>query len=187
MEVCGRAPGCLCNVLAVLGDGEESLWQTFWSAVELADDRRARLTLAKTCDAGRSYVWVAPFAAGGAYIPPEVASPEEAARLLGHVAQHVPDSIPVTTMVLGADTPASLLRLLRTGNYGAIVADRDLLVRCWRVRRQLRRDGLLTVVIADGRAEQLTQERHGLRRLLDKAHDAQRRRQHHGVGGEQPV
>lgn len=121
------------------------MWRTFWAALELAESRRARLTLAKTCDGGRAYVWVAPFAVGGAYLPPELESPEQAARELARVVEQVPSSVPVTTIVLGADAPVSLLRLLRSGNYGAVVADRQLLGRCWRVRRQLRRDGLLTV------------------------------------------
>ncbi len=100
---------------------------TLQAAVALAESEYARLTLVKTCDAGRAYVWVAPFAAGGAYLPPAVDSPDEAGRILARVAERVPQEIPVTMLVLGSDTQASLLQLLRSGCYGAVVADRNLL------------------------------------------------------------
>ena len=147
MEEFGRAPGCICNVLAVLGDGEESIRATFRAAVELADAGNARLTLVKTCEPGRAYVWIAPFAVGAAYMPPELESPDEAARLLSRVAEEVPESIPVTTLVLTADTQASLLKLLRERHFGAIVADADLFSSWWRLRRQLRREHLETVLV----------------------------------------
>jgi hypothetical protein len=130
----------VCHVLAVLGDGEESMRETLQAAVALAESEYARLTLVKTCDAGRAYVWVAPFAAGGAYLPPAVDSPDEAGRILARVAERVPQEIPVTMLVLGSDTQASLLKLLRSGCYGAVVADRNLLSSCRRLRRQLHRD-----------------------------------------------
>ncbi len=123
------------------------MWSTLWRAVELADEERARLTLVKTCDPGRAYVWVAPFAAGGAYVPPELESPEEAGRLLTCVAERVPASIPVTMLVLGPNTQRCLLQLLRNGVYGALVADASLLARMRRVRRHLDRNDLITVPI----------------------------------------
>ena len=144
----GRTPGHVCTVLAVLGDGDESARETLRVAVELADREHARLTLVKTCDAGRAYAWVAPFAAGGAYLPPEVDSPEEAERILARLAKAVPDSIPVTMLVLGSDTQSALLQLLRSGCYGAVVAERALLSRCRRLRRQMRCDGVHVVRIS---------------------------------------
>ena len=138
----------MCHVLAVLGDGEESARETLRVAIELADSERARLTLVKTCDAGRAYVWVAPFAAGGAYLPPEVDSPDEAGRILARMADEVPDSIPVTMLVLGSDTRTALLRLLQAGCYGAVVADRALLSHCWRLRRQMHRDQVQIIHIS---------------------------------------
>lgn len=142
------APGHVCHVLAVLGDGEASMWRTYGAAVELAEAAHARLTLAKTCEDGRAYVWAAPFAVGGAYLPPPYESPEEAAQLLAQVATHVPATIPVTTVVLGADTQSSLLELLGSGRYGALVLDADLLAHCRRLRRQLRREPLRTLAIS---------------------------------------
>jgi len=151
----------LCNVLAVLGDREDEMWKTFDAAVALADAENARLTLAKTCDEGRAYVWITPFAFGGVYVPPPLDSPAEAAQRLAKVAERVPDTIPVTMQVLGGDTQASLVELLRAGNYGAIVAEQDVLRHCRRLRRQLRRDEIRVVPVslspagqdADGVAE----------------------------------
>lgn len=147
MEEFGRAPRCICNVLAVLGDAEESMWAAFHAAVELAHTANARLTLVKTCEPGRAYVWVAPFAVGSAYTPPELESPEDAARKLCCVADQVPDSMPVTTLVLTQDTQASLLKLLEQGHFGAVVADRELLSRCRRLRRLLERQRVYTVIV----------------------------------------
>ncbi len=144
----GRTPGCARNVLAVLGNGEEVMWETFRTAVALADESRARLTLVKTCAPGRAYVWVAPFAVGGAYLSPELDSPEEAGRTLTQATERVPDSIPVTMLVLGTNTQDSLRKLLHSGTYDAVVAETSLLGRCWRLRRQLRRDDVLTIPIA---------------------------------------
>lgn len=137
-------------MLAVLGDGEDAMWKTLRTAVRLADAERARLTLVKTCPAGRAYVWCAPFAVGGAYLPPPVASPHEAERILARVAQLVPASTPVTMLVLGIDTQASLRKLLRSGDYGAVVAEPGLLSHCWRLRRQLRRDQVETIFVTPG-------------------------------------
>jgi hypothetical protein len=137
----------MCNVLAVLGDSEDQAWATLSAAIALADAENARLTLVKTCDCGRAYVWVTPFAYGGAYVPPPVDSPAEAARLLARVAEFVPGTIPLTTLVLGPDTQRSLVRLLRAGNYGAVVADSQLLTHCRRLRREMRREGIREVPV----------------------------------------
>ncbi|MDE3129800.1 MAG: hypothetical protein KGL16_01490 [Acidobacteriota bacterium] len=141
----------ICNVLAVLGEREDAMWRTLHAAVALAEAERARLTLVKTCESGRTYVWIAPFAVGGAYVPP-LDSPAEAAKLLAHVAEAVPDEIPVTSFVLGPDTQNALLKLVRAGHYGAVVADADLLKHCRRLRRQLRRDEI-SVLGVSGQAE----------------------------------
>ncbi|HEX3616644.1 MAG TPA: hypothetical protein VHU61_08905 [Solirubrobacteraceae bacterium] len=149
MEEFERAPGCLCNVLAVLGDGEEAMQATCRAAIELAESSNARLTLVRTCEPGRSYVWIAPFAVGAAYLPPEVESPDEAARQLACFAEQVPSSIPVTTMVLTSDSQACLLKLLHERHFGAIVAEAALLSRWRRLRRQLR-DAQLQMVLIRG-------------------------------------
>lgn len=147
MKEFGRTPGCVCNVLAVLCGGEESMAATLREAVALADARNARLTLVKTCEQGRAYVWVAPFAVGSAYLPAELESPEEAARVVSRFAAQVPASIPVTMLVLTKETQTGLLELLRRAHFGAIVADAELLSHCRRVRRALRREQLYTVLI----------------------------------------
>jgi hypothetical protein len=140
----------MCNVLGVFGDGEDQTWATLNASIALADAENARLTLVKTCDGGRSYVWITPFAYGGAYVPPPLDSPADAARLLARVAEFVPGTIPLTTLVLGPDTQRSLVRLLRAGNFGALVADRQLLLHCRRLRRELRREGIREVPVVIG-------------------------------------
>jgi hypothetical protein len=137
----------MCNVLGVLGDSEDQVWATLNAAIDLADAENARLTLVKTCDCGRPYVWITPFAYGGAYVPPPVDSPAEAARLLARVAEFVPGTISLTSLVLGPDTQRALVRLLHAGNYGAVVADKQLLTHCRRLRRELRREGIREVPV----------------------------------------
>ncbi len=78
------------------------------AAISLAEREHARLTLAKTCASARTYVWVTPFAVGGGYVPPALASPDEASRILSAAVERVPESIPVTTLVLGPDTKRAL-------------------------------------------------------------------------------
>ena len=67
--------------------------------------------------------------------------------LLARVAEFVPGTIPVTTLVLGPDTQRSLVRLLRAGNYGAVVADQQLLAHCRRLRRELQRESIREVPV----------------------------------------
>jgi hypothetical protein len=142
-------------VLAVLGDGEESMQATCRAAIDLAEAANARLTLVRTCEPGRAYVWIAPFAVGAAYLPAEVESPDEAARQLARFAELVPNAIPLTTIVLTSDTQACLLKLLRERHFGAIVADASLLSRWRRLRRQLHHDELQTVLITGQCADQV--------------------------------
>jgi hypothetical protein len=127
---------------------------TLRAAVELADARNARLTLVKTCEQGRAYVWVAPFAVGSAYLPAELESPEEAAQILARLATEVPASIPLTTLVLTRDTQTSLLKLLGQGHFGAIVADPDLLSHCRRLRRWLQREQIWSIAVEPASSEQ---------------------------------
>jgi hypothetical protein len=177
MEEFGRAPGCICNVLAVLGDGEDSMQATCRAAIELAESANARLTLVRTCEQGRAYVWIAPFAVGAAYLPPEVESPAEAARQLARFVELVPNSIPVTTLVLSSDTEACLLKLLRERHFGAFVTDAGLLSRWRRLRRQLRHDDLQTMLIgaecADQSGENIPAQFSSRRLTKDGAVDAE--------------
>lgn len=120
---------------------------TLDAAVELAETTNARLTLVKTCEPGRSYVWVAPFAVGAAYLPPEVQSPDQACQLLSRLVAQVPDSIPVTMLVLPPNSQTALLKLLGERHFGAVVADRNQLWHWGRVRRRLRREQLQLVLV----------------------------------------
>ncbi len=147
MQEFGRTPVCVCNVLALLGEGEEGVRATLRTAIDLAEQSNARLTLAKSCGAGRAYVWIAPFAVGGAYLPPEVDSPDVAAEQLTRLAAEVPEQISVTTLVLTRDPQATVLRLLAERHYGAVVIEASDLARWRRLRRYLRRESPSTVVV----------------------------------------
>ena len=137
----------MCNVIGVLGDDECQMWRTLDVAVSLATRERARLTLAKTCDGAQAYIWATPFAVGGGYVPQSLESPDEAARILSTAVESVPESIPVTTVVLCSDTQRALITVLRGAHFGALVAPDDLLRHCRRLRRRLRDDGTLGVAI----------------------------------------
>ncbi|HEX3802828.1 MAG TPA: hypothetical protein VHV75_08330 [Solirubrobacteraceae bacterium] len=143
----------MCNVLGVLGDDEEQMWETFNATIALADAEHSRLTLAKTCEDGRTYVWVTPFAFGGVYLPPPLESPADASRALARVVEFVPECMPVTTLVLGADTQTSLLKLVRSGHFNALVGDADLLTHCRKLRRELERHGIRAVPVKIRTAE----------------------------------
>ncbi|HET9094588.1 MAG TPA: universal stress protein [Solirubrobacteraceae bacterium] len=150
MQEFGRTPVCLCHVLALLGDGEAEGRATLRAAAALAERSNARLTLAKTCEAGRAYVWIAPFAVGAAYLPPELDSPEQAAQVLTRLAAEVPPGVPLTTVVLTRDPQRAVLKLLGERHYGAIVVEAADLARWRRLRRQLRRLAPTTVVVSTG-------------------------------------
>jgi hypothetical protein len=138
----------MCNVLGVLDDDEELMWDTLDAAIQLADAEHARLTLSKTCEPGRTYFWLCPFAAGGIYLPPAQDSPEEAGRVLARLAEFVPEWIPLTTLVLGANTSGELRKLVRKGQYGAIVAPESLLSRRSLLSRELRRSGIVSMPVS---------------------------------------
>jgi hypothetical protein len=140
----------MCNVLAVLSDERDQIRETFNTAVALADAENARLTLAKTCEYGNSYVWISPFGVGGAYLPQPSDSPETAAGMLARVAEFVPSWIPVTTVVLEHSTQRSLMKLLCDGQYGAVVADAKLFGRCRRLSRRLKHEEILAVAVKTG-------------------------------------
>ena len=137
----------MCNVIGVLGDHEDQMWRTLGAAISLAEREHARLTLAKTCDGARAYVWVTPFAVGGGYLPQALGSPDEASRILSAAVERVPESIPVTTLVLGPDTQTALMTVLRSAHFGALVAPDDLFRHCRRLSRKLQDDGILGVSI----------------------------------------
>lgn len=139
----------MCDVLGVLEDTEEQVWATFAAAVELAEAENARLTLAKTTDEGRSYMWLSPFAFGGAYVPPSIGADADAECLLARAAELVPVWLPVTTLMLGRDNQGALRKLIRDGRFGAVVAGPHLYGHCPRFASDLRRAGIRTVCTGD--------------------------------------
>lgn len=141
----------MCEVLGVLEDAELQLWATLEAAVDLAAVENARLTLAKTTEAGRSYMWLSPFAFGGAYVPAAVDADAQAERLLAQAAEMVPAWLPVTTLVLGHDSQTALRRLVRAGRYDAVVAGPKLFGHCPRLARDLRRAGIRSVSVGSPR------------------------------------
>jgi hypothetical protein len=136
------------EVLAVLGDAEDELWACLDAAVEVAERDHARLTLAKTTDPGRLVRWLCPFAIGTLYLPGQIAM--EAGHALARAAEFVPQDIPLTTVLLTDATQRDLLRLLRAGRYGAVVASASLLSHCRKLTRQLGRLGVEPVPVVPG-------------------------------------
>ena len=131
----------LRNVLGVLED-DDQLCTTLEAAVELADIENARLTLAKTTDAGQGYIWFSPFAYGGLYMPPPLDAAVEAERLLAKAVELVPDSLPVSTVLLSSETQVVLLKLIRGGCYDMLVTGPKLLARCPQLARDLELRGI---------------------------------------------
>lgn len=134
------------DVLGVLEDGEARLWSCLESSVELAERERTRLTLAKTTDPGRLVRWLGPFAIGTLYIPGQ--ADVEAGHALARAAEFVPQDVPLTTVLLTDDTQRELVRLLRTGRYGALVAGDHLFSHCRKLNRELGRLGIQAVAVS---------------------------------------
>ena len=134
------------DVLAVLEDSEAHLWSVFECAVDLACDTNARLTLAKTTVAPRSYGWLGPYGVGLAAVPPANAE-ASARRVMARAAERVPACLPVSMVMLADDTQLALRRLIRTGRYDAIVAGPKLLRHHPRLRHELSRAEMQTVVV----------------------------------------
>jgi hypothetical protein len=136
------------DVLAVLEDGEEQIQGCLAAAVEIAERDHARLTLAKTTDPGRLVRWLCPFAVGTLYLPAQISL--EAGHTLARAAEFVPQDIPLTTVLLSDDTQRELVRLLRAGRFGAVVAGAPLLARGGprsKLNRELGRLGLDVVPV----------------------------------------
>lgn len=166
------------HVLAVLDQQERATWAVLDRAVELAEAERARLTLAQTTDPGLIVKWFAPLAMLSRVGCAVEFDLERFARdRLARASEFVPASIPLTTVLLGTDTPCAVRRLATHDVYDLVVINSALLARSHRLRREIRRLELcaLTVSpqsshgeveelgIADGR---LTRSRDGSRRFL---------------------
>jgi nucleotide-binding universal stress UspA family protein len=137
------------QVLALLHDTEHEMWRVLERAIELADTERARLTLAKTTDPGRLVRWFSPLAPLCRLAP--IAEPDlstHAARRLAEVAETVPASIPLCTVLLGLDTTASVRRLAERTPYDLVVVSATALGHDFKLRRLLRSLGVCTLSVA---------------------------------------
>lgn len=137
------------NVLALLHDNEEEMWAVLERAVELADTERARLTLAKTTDPGRLVRWFCPLTPLCRLAP--IAEPDLsaiAARRLARLAETVPASIPLCTVLLRSDTCGSLRRLADRVPFDLVVVSAGQLAHGLKLRRELRRLGVCTLSVA---------------------------------------
>ncbi len=112
------------HVLAILDGEPEDYRHVIARAVELADAEHARLTLAKT----RGPVWLAH----------------------GVTAELIPETVSLSSLLLGDDACLSLRRLLGRGDYDLVVADERYLRRKRRLRRLLQRADISTLAVARG-------------------------------------
>ncbi len=139
----------LLSILALLDHDEQGIWSVLDRAVELAQAERARLTLAKTTDPGTLVKWFAPLAVLSRAAP--VTEPDMQAFAFGQLAraaEFVPADVCVETVLLGADTIASLRRLTSARAYDIVVCADRLLGRSRALRRELARLGLSTLAVA---------------------------------------
>ncbi len=136
------------EVLALLDHDEGAMWSVLDRAVELADAERARLTLAKTTDPGRLAKWFAPLAMLSRVAVVADTDTEEFARdQLARASELVPMSVPLTTVLLGRDTPSALRQLAGQRIYDLLVLNPGLTAHCLRLRREIRRLGLCTLTV----------------------------------------
>ena len=136
------------HVLALLPDGEAELRAVYERAVALAQSERARLTLAKTTDPGWVVRWCCPLAALSRVppmTPPDFTAIAE--RRLASLAESVPASISLCTVVLGPKTAQSLRRLAAHHPYDLVVLSAGQLAHDLTLRRQLRRLGVCTLAV----------------------------------------
>jgi len=161
----------MCNVVAVLEQCEKQHLSTFETAVELADRQNARLTLVKTCESTRGFVWLNACAIGTLAAPLQLNLSEVAARQLALVAETVPSWIPLTTLLLGNNTQKSLSSFLDRYLCDALVIGPNLLVRRRRLRQDLQDRGLQVLVVhphtSQGTGDPAYGEPEGLRRASE--------------------
>jgi hypothetical protein len=153
------------EVLGVLEDEEYRLSMVCKCSVKLADAERARLTLAKTTNAGRMIRWLAPFAMQSMCPAADGLDLRMAASdTLARAVEFVPASTPVTTLLLGSNTSTALEELLGCGSYDALVTTDVFLSRHRRLRRELPRLGVSSVLVpCRPRPPLTTQSRSALR------------------------
>jgi hypothetical protein len=135
------------NVLAILDGEPERRRAVLERASEIAELEHARLTLAKTREDVRLAACACVF--GVATLPPPLELEKHDLDALARTAEQMPQTISLTTLLLGSDAHDSLRALLREGAYDLLVADMRFLRRHRRLRRLLRRDGVSALAVAD--------------------------------------
>jgi hypothetical protein len=136
------------QILAVLGHDDRSISAVLDRAIELADAERARLTLAKTTDPGRLIRWFAPAAISRAGYVAEFDPQVFARDLLARASEFVPASIPLTTVLLGIDTPCALRLLTAKHLYDLLVIDSALPGRSRKLRREIQRSRMCALMVS---------------------------------------
>jgi hypothetical protein len=137
------------QLLVLLEDCERSIWTVLDRAVELADVECARMTLAMCTDPGWIVRWLGPLALANRVVPVIDADLETSAgHRLAQAAEVVPGSIPLTTLMLGRDTPAELTRVVPAGSYDLLVLHSRLPARSPRLRRAIARLGISVLAVS---------------------------------------
>lgn len=129
-----------CNgyrqLLVLLEDHPQSMWSVLDKAVELADLKCARMTLAMSTDPGSVVRWLAPMALATRVAPVvDFDLTTSAGHRRAQAAEVIPAAIPLTTMLLGRDTARELQRVTACGCYDLLVLRSGLLAHSRRLRR----------------------------------------------------
>ncbi len=141
--------GSFRHVLAVLDHQERATWAVLERAVDLAESQRTRLTLAQTTDPGVIVKWFGPLAMlsrVGCFA--EFDLQRFALDRLARASEFVPASIPLTTVLLGPDTPCALRRLAGKELYDLVVINSALLAHSHRLRREIRKLGICALTVS---------------------------------------
>lgn len=135
-------------MLVLVGDDDAATEAVLERAVEMADAEHARLTLAKTSAVGRVGLCLCSFTALTC-VPPVTREQlqAEAAQRLARVAESVPDWIPLSTVVLGCDTPRALERLVERDAYDLIVVSESDALHRRGLRRTIRKLGIAALMV----------------------------------------
>jgi hypothetical protein len=136
------------QILALLHHGEAEARSVLERAVDLADAERARLILAKTTDPGRLVRWfspLVPLCRMAPVVDADLWTP--AARRLADLAETVPDSLPLSTVLLGPNTTENLRQLRRQIPFDLVVVSAGELAHDPKLRRRLRGLGICTLAV----------------------------------------
>ena len=144
------------HVLALLEDDSDGMWGVLERAVELADAERARLTLAKTVDGTAIVTCACALGPMLCAVPlTEEALKQEGADRLAQAAEFVPASIPLTTVLLGWDTPRSLRCLVKQGCHDLLIVGSRYVKHRPMLRRAIRKLGISTLTVSPEPAPKL--------------------------------